>query len=389
MTSAVQRLIDRAVGRVERCYSLADRVAVQFSGGKDSGACVECALIAARRLGRRLIVRYYDEEYLLPETEAYLVRMRDRALADGDWDFEWLCIERTEAQGWDGQPWRVWDARCPDAWIRDRPPWSVRGSVRGGEGSMEDCVIQDARSHQPRVTCSIIGRRGQESAARQMLASSRGWYLPPNAERPYARAHPVDDWPTEGLWAAYREMGWDWNRHYLWLWRAGAKKAQLRVGMPTGLQAVEMPPLIRKVAPDLYRRSVLRLPAYELTERYGASAVMGWGAALDGRPELTLEAIEKAVGALDDGQIRKTTKAALRNYVRRCLSRRARIDPMVLYRIALRGDTAQRRLSLSMGRDVHKSATDAGHFHGRSESAIVGRIKAAAKAQRLADGKCG
>ena len=375
--------------RVKTCYKLADRVICDLSGGKDSGSCVEVALIAARELGRPLIVRYFDEELMMPDLEAYLMRMRERSLADGDWEFRWYAFERAERLGWDGREWRIFDSRCPGAWIRQPPAFAVReipggrpGVLRGWERFESD----EARAHMPASTCVIGGRRIAENPTRAMLTKTRGWYLSPYGKLPYARACPIFDWSNQEVWQAIRARGWDWNRHYLKLWRAGVGRNYLRHGLGTGLQGTKTMHLMRRIAPEVYARAVVRLPAIELCERYGESALMGAGAMHPDAPPVTAESILAALRRLGDGEIRKSTKTSLRNYVRKCLTQRMPIDPRQVYRIAARGDGDVRRLSGRLGFDLRTKALAAGHYQAKNAGATVNRVKAAVGVQRREGG---
>lgn len=66
-----------AVHRMVRVYGEGHRVVVSFSGGKDSGVCLEVCLEAARQTGRlpvEVIMR--DEEIMFPGTFEYAERVR-------------------------------------------------------------------------------------------------------------------------------------------------------------------------------------------------------------------------------------------------------------------------------------------------------------------------
>ena len=58
-----------AVARFHDLFDRFDKVAVSFSGGKDSTACLNVALEVARERGRLpLDVYFFDEEAIHPET---------------------------------------------------------------------------------------------------------------------------------------------------------------------------------------------------------------------------------------------------------------------------------------------------------------------------------
>lgn len=82
-----QNVFDTAVERMVILYEKGHRVVVSFSGGKDSGVCVEICVIAARLTGHlpvEVIMR--DEEIMFPGTFEYAERMAQR----DDVDFHWI-----------------------------------------------------------------------------------------------------------------------------------------------------------------------------------------------------------------------------------------------------------------------------------------------------------
>ena len=62
-------VFDAAVARMQGLYEEGHRVVVSYSGGKDSHACMEICIIAARNAGRLPVeVLTRDEEVMFPGT---------------------------------------------------------------------------------------------------------------------------------------------------------------------------------------------------------------------------------------------------------------------------------------------------------------------------------
>lgn len=62
-------VFDESLDRLELLYRAGHRVVVSFSGGKDSGICLEMALIAAANTGRLPVeVVMRDDEVMVPGT---------------------------------------------------------------------------------------------------------------------------------------------------------------------------------------------------------------------------------------------------------------------------------------------------------------------------------
>ncbi|MBI4234510.1 MAG: phosphoadenosine phosphosulfate reductase family protein [Chloroflexi bacterium] len=74
--------------RIRHVYNIYDQVVVSYSGGKDSTCILELAMQVARELGKLPVdVLFFDEEVLLPETEAMVMRTRARP----EVDLKWVC----------------------------------------------------------------------------------------------------------------------------------------------------------------------------------------------------------------------------------------------------------------------------------------------------------
>ena len=81
--------VDAARQRIRHVYDRFDTVAVQFSGGKDSTACLYLAkeVHEERGLGPVKVI-FRDEEMISPAIEEYVNKV-----ANYDWvDMEWYCL---------------------------------------------------------------------------------------------------------------------------------------------------------------------------------------------------------------------------------------------------------------------------------------------------------
>ena len=97
-------VFDAAIIRMEDLYREGHRIVVSFSGGKDSGVCLEICRIAATRAKRLPVeVVMRDEEIMPPGTFEYCQRIYD----DPDFDMNWIIA---------GQP-------IINAFNRENPYW--------------------------------------------------------------------------------------------------------------------------------------------------------------------------------------------------------------------------------------------------------------------------
>lgn len=74
--------------RICHVYDTYDVVVVSYSGGKDSTCTLELTIEVARELDKLPVnVLFFDEEVLLPETEAMVLRTRERP----EVNLIWVC----------------------------------------------------------------------------------------------------------------------------------------------------------------------------------------------------------------------------------------------------------------------------------------------------------
>src|SRR5678815_1203785 len=102
-----QSCYDLTRERLAYVFDRFDRVAIGFSGGKDSTVCLNLSLEAAREAGKLpLLVYTFDEEAIPPETVEYLARVSENP----EIEFRWYClpIEHRNACSTTSPHWYPW-----------------------------------------------------------------------------------------------------------------------------------------------------------------------------------------------------------------------------------------------------------------------------------------
>ncbi|MFH1141639.1 MAG: phosphoadenosine phosphosulfate reductase family protein [Chloroflexota bacterium] len=110
--------------RIRHVYETYDRVVVSYSGGKDSTCVLELAIQVAGEMGKLPVnVLFFDEEVLLPETEAMVMRTRERP----EIDLKWVCgqVHYWDASSNESPHWVTWDLTKKDLWVREPPPLAL------------------------------------------------------------------------------------------------------------------------------------------------------------------------------------------------------------------------------------------------------------------------
>jgi predicted phosphoadenosine phosphosulfate sulfurtransferase len=283
--------IDAAIDRLQVSYDRYDTVAVAFSGGKDSTACLNLTLqVAEERCRLPVIVYTYDEEAIPPQTVEYLARVA----ADPRVDFRWYClpVQHTNACSKSDSYWYPWDPDVRDRWVRELPPGaitSVPGHVRQPTHETVGLLFP---AGQYGTFCNVMGIRAEESISRHRAVAAKSDAMPwfthgACGEKHVTNCYPIYDWRTPDVWIAPEIFGWDYNHAYDVMEKAGIPRFQQRCAPPFGDQPLRGLWAFKKCWPDLWERMVYRVPGAATAARYGNSQLYGIGVSPTLRPGQT------------------------------------------------------------------------------------------------------
>jgi len=248
------------------------RVVVAFSAGKDSGVCLEVALIAARKtncLPLDVIIR--DEEIMYPGTYEYAERVAGRA----ELNFHWI---------WAGQPivnifnreqpyWWVFDERLdPEDWVR-RPPAFAYKIPELHIGA----IVTLARFPPApgKNLYNVLGLRVAESTNRNLGVHRAGGHISKPDKQGVWGVRPIYDWSDGDVWRAVYENKWDYNRAYDTLNRLGLASQHLRIAPPTMTRSQSVAlPYAARAWPDWFDRVARRCPGTRAVAQFGLRAVV-------------------------------------------------------------------------------------------------------------------
>lgn len=290
-----------ARARVAELYDRFDTVSVSFSGGKDSTVVLHLALDEARKRGRLpLDVFFWDEECIPPETAEYMRRViRDHP----DVNLRWLCLPCRHRNGCSKSSpyWYPWDPECPEKWVRPLPPEAITALPGFWRGlpipNAHDVLFTPDQG----TVAVILGIRAQESLMRYLSVARRvadNWITPvnslyrpdqqtPSTSKYISYARPIYDWTTKDVWTAPKRFGWDYNRTYDLMMKAGFNAHAQRIGPPFGEQPMQSLWHFQVCWPELWAKMTDRVPGARTAARYAKTALYAFGELPKKPPDVT------------------------------------------------------------------------------------------------------
>jgi predicted phosphoadenosine phosphosulfate sulfurtransferase len=268
--------------RVAHIFDKFDHVAVSFSGGKDSTVCLQLALEEAQKRGRLpLDVVFWDEEALPPECIEYMHRV---AVMPGV-ALRWLClpVKHRNACSRRSPFWNPWAPEDRDKWCYPLPPQAITelpGFARQTIPESNHLLYDESLGS---VGC-IVGLRAQESIRRYRAVAHRthdNYISQDQLAKHVFLCKPIYDWQTADVWTAPRQLGWDYNRCYDTMAKAGIPRHAQRCCPPFGEEPLRGLWMYSQCWPDLWAKMSVRVPGSATAARYCRSPIYGFGEVLD------------------------------------------------------------------------------------------------------------
>lgn len=266
-----QNVLDAAIERLRRLYEDGHRLVYSFSGGKDSGVCVELGIVAARLAGCLPIdVVMRDEEIMYPGTFDYVERVYSRPEVRGRWLVAHQPVinifNRAEPYYWVFDP-----LVSPSDWVRPMPAWAEEIE----DNSIDRMTIPERFPPAPgKDLYAVIGLRVQESRGRMYGLFSSGGYLTKTNKHGVRSCRPIYDWTDADVWLAHEKFAWDYNRAYDAMYRLGVPRSALRIAPPVmNAAGARLVKLASHAWPNWFDRVCDRLPGVRQAALFGKAAV--------------------------------------------------------------------------------------------------------------------
>lgn len=281
--------------RFEYLFDEFENVLVAFSGGKDSGICLNLAYKYAKENGclSKLAMFHLDYEAQYKYTTEYV----EKVFLERFEEIKkyWLCLPISAqcAVSMKQNHWIPWDSENKDLWVRDIP---INNYVINQENvefkfekGMWDYDVQEEFGKwyvkNNGKTAVIIGIRTDESLHRQSAITSEkkvnqykglSWCTKNKEEENMVNCYPIYDWSVEDVWIANGKFGFEYNKLYDLYYQSGLSLHQMRVASPFNDCATETLKLYRAIDPDTWGKMIGRVNGVNFTGIYGGTTAMGW-----------------------------------------------------------------------------------------------------------------
>lgn len=279
--------------RLDYIFSEFENIYVSFSGGKDSGLLLNLVVQYMRDRGikRRIGLMHQDFEAQYSATTEFVTKMFEKYA--GDMDAYWICLpmgSKTSLSNYDLY-WYPWDPQKENIWVRPMPEnrWVINLDNCPFDFYREKMLQEDlykgfSRWYHNRHggrTVSLIGMRCDESLSRySAIVNKKYAYKGQNwishMYKDVWAASPLYDWTVEDIWTANAKFGFEYNRIYDLMYKAGVPLSRMRVASPFNEWAAQSLNMYRVLEPAVWAKLVGRVQGANFAAIYGNTKAMGY-----------------------------------------------------------------------------------------------------------------
>lgn len=236
-------VLEEARKRVTWTFDEFERIAVSFSGGKDSTVMLHLVADEAIKRNRKFAIMIVDLEAQYSATiehiETCIERYKDYI------DLHWCClpISLSNAVSNFEPRWKAWDNDKKEVWVREKPECAITHYDWFTDGQeFEEFVILWADWYaQGKPLAVMVGIRADESLNRFRTICTfqketfKGKRFTTGITPNVFNIYPIYDWRTRDIWiyhAKFKDK--EYNKIYDLMNKAGVSLSQQRLCQPYG-----------------------------------------------------------------------------------------------------------------------------------------------------------
>lgn len=288
-----QNVYEAAQERLKFIFDNFENVLISFSGGKDSGVCLNLCYDYAKLTGQteKLAMYHMDYEAGYQMTYDYV----ERCFA-GYHEIKrkyWMCLPISAQCSCSMYQsyWAPWEKSKKEIWVRPMPDYSYvinedncPFEFKSGEYGADTRLLFDIWfGSKYGSTAVIVGLRSDESLSRQGTISSihranmfNGCRYSTVKSENVVNMYPIYDWRTEDIWKCNAMGGYDYNKLYDLYYQSGLSLDKMRTASPFHICGQESLKMFRVIEPNTWGKMVGRVNGVNFTGMYGGTTAMGW-----------------------------------------------------------------------------------------------------------------
>lgn len=263
-------VLTAAQQRIAWTFDTFERIALAFSGGKDSTVLMHLMMAEAARRQRRIAVMFIDWEAQYRLTVQHVQDMY--RLYDGWIEPYWIALplRTTNACSLVEPEWVCWDPDKRDLWVREPPPEAITDPAVlpffRSRMTFEEFILGFPRWYsRGQRTASVMGIRANESLRRlNAIAKDEKPHLDgkrytTDAGRGVYNVAPIYDWKAADIWTFHARTGLPHNTVYDRMHQAGLHPEKMRICEPYGDEQRQGLWLFHVLEPETWAKVVQRV----------------------------------------------------------------------------------------------------------------------------------